>query len=457
MQMVAGATTATTTKKVTSSSTKQSTTTKASATTLKTTTKASTTKATTTAKTTNTSKSSTTSKPTTTKTTSTTTTKKATTTTTKPTTTTQKTTTTTSKPTTTTKGTTTSKPTTTSKTTSTTLKTSTKTTSSTSKATTTSKATSTTSKATSTTSKASSTTSTTTSTPKTSSSSTTSKTSTTSQATTTSKTTSQSTSSSTRSTSSPVPTLTQGAGNRGLSFNDPALTEPFSNSTEITWAYNWASDVYYPGGWTPDSFNTDLTYVPMLWSAADDLTSIWNTNVNNAIKSYGTDSLLAFNEPDGCCWSCGNSCMNVSSAVTAYKQWIQPFAGKVQLGSPAVTNGVGEGVGLSYLSYFMGNCTGCTVDFIPLHFYGSVLDPGAFQSYVESAWKLFGLPIWVTEFGTTSGTEAQVLSWLQVVIPWLDAQPYVKRYAYFMDNNHGAPYLLNSDNTKTSIGVYYGS
>lgn len=105
----------------------------------------------------------------------------------------------------------------------------------------------------------------------------------------------------------------------------------------------------------------------MLWSAASDLTNIWSSNVQHAITTYGSDAVLAFNEPDLCCWSCGNSCMNVSAAVSAYKQYIQPLAGKVKLGAPAVTNAVGDGVGISYLEYFMGNCTGCQVDFVPLH------------------------------------------------------------------------------------------
>ena len=193
----------------------------------------------------------------------------------------------------------------------------------------------------------------------------------------------------------------------------------------------------------------------MLWSAADDLTSIWKANVNNAITTYGADAVLAFNEPDGCCWSCGNSCMNVSSAVSAYKTWVQPYAGKVALGTPAVTNGVGSGVGVDYLAQFMGNCTGCTVDFIPLHWYGSVLDPNSFTSYVQSVYAKFGKPIWVTEFGTTSGTSAQIVTFLQSALPWLDGQSYVKRYAYFMDNNQGTPYLLNTNNTMTDIGKVY--
>ncbi|KAI0189684.1 glycosyl hydrolase catalytic core-domain-containing protein [Astrocystis sublimbata] len=212
--------------------------------------------------------------------------------------------------------------------------------------------------------------------------------------------------------------------------------EEIEGSRPITWAYNWASHPYFPStaSWPPDSFSPSLTFVPTL--------------------------VLSFNEPDGCCWSCGNSCMNVSSAVSAYRTYINPLPSTypgLSLGAPAVTNGEGPGVGLDWLRQFMAACSTCTVDFIPLHFYGSVLEPGAFKTYVSSAWKMFGRPIWVTEFGTTSGTEEKVLAWLGEVLPWLDAQPYVERYAYFMDNDRGVPYLLTPAHALTSIGKLYST
>ena len=40
-------------------------------------------------------------------------------------------------------------------------------------------------------------------------------------------------------------------------------------------------------------------------------------------------------------------------------------------------------------------------------------------------------PVWITEFAG-SGTADEQNTFLETVIPWLDAQPYVERYAYFM-------------------------
>ena len=43
---------------------------------------------------------------------------------------------------------------------------------------------------------------------------------------------------------------------------------------------------------------------------------------------------------------------------------MQPYYGTVQLGTPAVTNG-----GLNYLESFLNLCTGCTFNFVNVHFF----------------------------------------------------------------------------------------
>jgi hypothetical protein len=150
--------------------------------------------------------------------------------------------------------------------------------------------------------------------------------------------------------------------------------------------------------------------------------------------------------------------MNVSQAVTAYQNYIQPFAGKAKLGAPAVTN-QGPPGGLTYLEYFIGNCTNCTIDFINLHWYANTYAFTYLQSYIEMAYAQFGLPIYLTEFGydysAGTPTDAQVQGFLEQALPWLDAVPYVVRYAYFFD---GPGYLINSNGTALSAqGVIYNN
>jgi hypothetical protein len=86
------------------------------------------------------------------------------------------------------------------------------------------------------------------------------------------------------------------------------------------------------------------------------------------------------------------------AAASLWVQYIQPLrAHGVRLGSPAVSNAPS---GIPWLSQFFGNCTECTFDFIPIHWYGEGLDN--FKDYVESFYGKFSSPMWVTEFASTS-------------------------------------------------------
>jgi hypothetical protein len=111
----------------------------------------------------------------------------------------------------------------------------------------------------------------------------------------------------------------------------------------------------------------------------------------------GTDAVLAFNEPDGCVDS--GSCMDISSAVAGDKQWMNPLAGQVRLGAPAVTNG-GAPMGRTYLSNFLGNCTGCVIDFIPIHWYSDASHIANFKAHVAAAYAgqaAVDYGVWVLE------------------------------------------------------------
>ena len=254
-----------------------------------------------------------------------------------------------------------------------------------------------------------------------------------------------------RATASPV----KNTGKRGLSYNNPAYTMPFSLSgqnSQVSWAYNWYQ--------TPGSgFNPALEYVPMLWSNASDLLRDWPTNAQAAINA-GSKHLLGFNEPDLCVAGAGASCMEMDYAVKAWKQYMEPFAGKALLGSPAVTNG-GSPLGLTWLSNFMGNCTGCHIDFINIHWYSNKwAGANYFKQQVQAAHAMSGgRPVWITEFGLDNSdgtyTTAELQSFLEEVMTWMDETDYVQRYAYFMDTTG---MLMNSAGTDMSdTGNMYNS
>jgi len=215
----------------------------------------------------------------------------------------------------------------------------------------------------------------------------------------------------------------------------------------MTWAYNWAAA---PGG----TLASGLEYVPMLWGL--DSVSGWSSAAGSALSS-GSSHLLSFNEPD----LPSQSNISPSDAATAHIANMNPFAGKAQIGSPAVTNGAGSSppMGTTWLSQFFTACGGqCSVDFVPFHWYNDASQTADFMSHAQdviSTAQANGVSeVWITEFGAT-GTDAEVEAFLQTVLPWLDSQPMITRYAYFMCGT--AAGQLVSGTSRSDIGEVYAS
>lgn len=230
---------------------------------------------------------------------------------------------------------------------------------------------------------------------------------------------------------------------RGAAYNDATLLPGFASSnSQVSWAYNWASSTSpIPSG---------LEYVPLLWGMQDEFTSVWNAHADAALAS-GSSHLMSFNEPD----FSGQANLGVSAAVAGYMQYMQPYASKAQLGTPAVTNGASP-MGLTYLSAFITALedAGGSYDFCAFHWYDSASNVAYFKNYMQEASSACkGKPIWVTEIGA-SGSADEQNTFLQTVMPWMDQQGYIGRYAYFMV----APGNLISSGTELStLGETFAS
>jgi len=137
----------------------------------------------------------------------------------------------------------------------------------------------------------------------------------------------------------PTSRSTTNSGKRGLAYsNPPTLIKYFNkHGSKVTWAYDWDSHL-------DPNFPSYLEFVPMLWGNDSGHTAVWNKNVNAAIKK-GTNNILTFNEPDMC--GGGQSCITPQAAVASWRTFVEPFAGKVKLGAPAVTE-----VGTPVCSFF---------------------------------------------------------------------------------------------------------
>jgi hypothetical protein len=188
----------------------------------------------------------------------------------------------------------------------------------------------------------------------------------------------------------------------------------------------------------------------MLWGLGDSFTSGWSAAASSAIAA-GSTHMLAFNEPD----LSSQSNIGYQDAAAGYMQYMQPFAGKAKLGSPAVTNGSpADGMGLGWMSSFIDACDdlGCEVDFVNIHWYNPASDIQDFQDHVTAAYTAGGnRPVWITEIGA-SGTVAEQQTFLEAVMPWLEAQPFVERYAYFMVSDGS---LISTGTTLSALGTTF--
>lgn len=249
---------------------------------------------------------------------------------------------------------------------------------------------------------------------------------------------------STPDTKSHVSTSSGSVTPRGLVYNTAALTDLFSSNT-ISWAYNWDSQ---PGG----SISPNLNFVPQLWGPIPVHTDHWTENAEKALAA-GSTHILGFNEPD----LPAQANLSPGAAVDAWITYLEPYAGKAKLGSPAVCNGNDANMGLNWLSSFLSGCRDrCTVDFVAIHWYGLATDDGVadFKDHVAKAKAVGGgREIWITEFAP-SGSPDEQADFLSQVMPWLDntSESGVARYAFYQVDN-----ILTSGNSLTKLGDVYAS
>ena len=222
-----------------------------------------------------------------------------------------------------------------------------------------------------------------------------------------------------------IPTLpATNSTKRGLCWpwNNPASSFAFFSPSAIPWLYDWEL-------WDPraDGTYTTAEYVPMCRTKAE------ATQVPRYFSKCYTTHLLGFNEPDLPA-AYGGDYLSPYNASVLWKHYIPPVKTScgTALGAPAVTNGIGSGWGTNWLKQFFGNCTSpsCSVNFIPLHWYGKSLSD--FQTYVTEFHASFPTyPLWITEWQFTGVSSTATTNLEKQALKWLDAQSYVARYAMF--------------------------
>ena len=192
-----------------------------------------------------------------------------------------------------------------------------------------------------------------------------------------------------------------GPGKRGLCYDNntnSAWSEFFVGSQYATYGSNGGVN-------RGDQLDQSFSYVPTI-AVDSDLNNVeWNATIPVLIEG-GTKALFGSNEPD----NASKANLAVADAVTVHKKYMQPYYGEVQLGTPAITNGGGSN-GLAYLEAFVEACTGCSFDFVNVHYYLQSSDVNttqyiqALQDYIDidvpavqaKHPSIAGLPIFIGE------------------------------------------------------------
>lgn len=135
--------------------------------------------------------------------------------------------------------------------------------------------------------------------------------------------------------------------------------------SDLTWYYNYQS--------TPSDTlaSSNLQFVPMLWGAPASTTdNSFLTTVTSLINSgMNISYVMSFNEPEGS-RKTGGSGITPELAASSWIRVIEPLRKLgVKLVAPATTGGPD---GFPWLKAFFEACDGgCTVDVMPVHWYGS--------------------------------------------------------------------------------------
>jgi hypothetical protein len=252
-----------------------------------------------------------------------------------------------------------------------------------------------------------------------------------------------------------TPDAAAGHCKRGMAANaaPSAALAPTASSPGISWWYNWASKS--PGG------AAGIEFVPMIWGAG---------SLGQALPA-GAKYVLGFNEPN----FKSQADLTAQQAAT---DWPTLESHAKAAGIPIVSPGVnycGSATNASqctdpsvtdpytYLRDFLTDCTGCEVDDVAVHAY--YCDVASLKTYLEGnadaggttpGFTQFGKPIWVTELACdATHSVADQKAYMQAVVPYLENNPHVFRYAWFSANNIPNALLANSDGSLTDLGKTY--
>ncbi|GAM37197.1 hypothetical protein TCE0_022f06912 [Talaromyces pinophilus] len=228
------------------------------------------------------------------------------------------------------------------------------------------------------------------------------------------------------------------------------------NNSDLTWYYDYSDT---PAAVYSNLSQEEFEFVPMLWGPTN--SSGFASEIQSQIISgRNITHILTFNEPDGASSTGGSEIMPADAASIWIKD-IEPLRNEsIRIGAPSVT---GSQSGLTWLSEFFSNCTAlktnCTVDFIPLHWYGDFQGLASYLGQVVAAYP--NTSIWITEYALANADLKDTQAFFQTSAEYFDRLDYIERYSYFgsfrssVSNVGPNAAMLTQDGQLTDIGSWY--
>lgn len=223
------------------------------------------------------------------------------------------------------------------------------------------------------------------------------------------------------------------------------------------WYYDWSTSSYL------DFENAGVDFVPMTWNGGYNKNDLRNFLTAHPSVKY----LLAFNEPN----FRDQANMTPSQAAAAWpalEAIADEFNLKIVSPAPNWCGWCVEEGGTTYnspydwLRDFFIACPNCRVDYIGIHFYMGAME--AVKGSIDQLWDQFHKPVWLTEFNMDkngmgdNGTIDEQRAFMVKMIDWMERDPHVYRYAWFLGRGGISTDLIGSDKkTPTLLGKIYAN
>ncbi|KAJ1337717.1 glycosyl hydrolase [Microdochium nivale] len=236
--------------------------------------------------------------------------------------------------------------------------------------------------------------------------------------------------------------------------SSPALqssAKTIASSSRVFAVVNW-------GTHTPAEIPQGVRFQPMIRSPQELEGDLWQAAVDLATNNE-KKIVHFFNEPE-------RNGISVDSAVAAWRQKLLPLRASTGalLVSPAPAS---NGEGSAWLADFMGRLSAAEKpDFLGVHFYTAATTPAetevaAAKAYMEERIATYGIPLAVSEIGSTSRDPNSVQTFTQQIAEYMDNNPNVLEYGFFGASRtpsdgfvSPAAQLLDSAGAWTTLGSW---